>query len=246
MTAIIVGRLPKANFIVVDSMVQMSLKVSGYKKCRLQDKISDLELSQQYLVLAGEEIIANSATYLNEWSKINGIKFDLFNATVFENVIEIATRLRQVHLKLSHKVFDQKSDVYIASREGIKYYQVEYMAPIYTILKERLLSEGEVLINYKGTILSLSQPHSDVDIVQYGIGELLKEHNYRKAQGYTIGKKPLGYDFENRFSSVVVPIDVAGSISRTYPWHEFTDMFLNTLINWDYVTSKAFKFTPKP
>lgn len=182
MTAIIVGRLPKANFIVVDAMVQLDLKVKSHKERRVQDKITDIEISEQFLVLAGEQIIADGATMLHNWSTIKNLKCDLFNKNAFDIVLEFALRYRRYYADiLNFPIIEQpRTDVYVASRKGIKYYGVEFKDDRYIVNQEEELPENNIIINYKGNLKRIYNPTSDVEIFEFSKQELEKEHEYKK------------------------------------------------------------------
>lgn len=248
MTAIIAGRLNKANFIAVDAMVQLSLEVSSYKECRLQDKISDLDQSEQYLVLAGEQLIGDGANLLNYWSQIKKIKYDLFDDEQFKNVLELALRYRNYHVDIhSHPIIEQDmSDVYVVGRNRLKHYEVKFQNSRFEVLSVRDLPENFIEINYKGNIIQVAPPKDETDIQKFCIDKLNEEHNRRKTTGYLIGQNPLRYDFEDRFSVAILPTDLSQPITRNYPFDFPTDVFLGDTPDWDYVTDVNFRFLPKP
>lgn len=246
MTAIIVGRLPKANFIVADSMVQLDLKVNSHKECRVQDKITDIELSDQFLVLVGEQLVADGANMLHNWSTIKNIKYDLFQTSSFEIVLEFALRYRKYHVDIAKSpiIKQPQTDVYIASRQGIKYYGVEFKDEKYVINQEQEIPENYIIINYKGNLKRIPTPISEINIFEFSKQELEKEHEYRKFQGFKKGELPLGYDFDNRFSAAIIPNDSELPIQREYPYNYPTDIFLSWGPNWDYVTDPNFRYLP--
>ena len=246
MTAIIVGRLPKANFIVADSMVQLDLKVKSHKECRVQDKITDIELSEQFLVLVGEQLVADGANILHYWSTIRKIKYDLFQTATFEIVLEFALRYRRYHIDVAKSpiINQPQTDVYVASRHGIKYYGVEFKNAKYIVNQEQDIPENYIIINYKGNLKRIPTPTSDIDILGFSKEQLENEHQYRKLQGFKKGEFPLGYDFDNRFSSAIIPTDSALPIQREYPFTFPTDIFLAYRPCWDYVTAPNFRYSP--
>jgi hypothetical protein len=246
MTAIIAGRLPKANFLIADAIVQPHLDVKSYKECKLVDKITSMELTEQFLVLVGEGIIAQAADLLSNWSSTQKIKYDLFKKRSFENIMHLASRFRLVHEAFGHQIIAQdKTDVYIAGRNEIKHYEVQFKDPSYIITNENYLKEGEVLMSYKGNLSLLAPPADCQDIRQYGITELEKEHARRKTLNSLI-QKPLSYDFQGRFSSTILPVDYSFPVERQYPFEEITEVFLSFLPDWDLITNPSFKFVLNP
>jgi len=56
-------------------------------------------------------------------------------------------------------------------------------------------------------------------------------------------KKPLQYDYANRYSSIFFNDDRL--VNRQYPFNELTDQYLSWGNDWDYVENALFKFSPQ-
>lgn len=247
MTAIAIGRTLKSNFIVVDGMVQQTLNVKGYKECVLKDKITNFNLSKQFLVVLGEELISYGANFLNSWCEMKRIQVDLCKTEHFLELLICADRSRSYTIDIMHgtPVEMDWSDVYIASSIGVKWYQIRHDGTAYKIAKEEYLEQNLVIINYRGEKSEILPPNVDFNVRDFAIDALNKEHHWRKTEGKKKGRIPLDYDFEERFSSVEIPTDKSLEIVRDYPFIDLTDQFLSYAPPvWDYALAESFKYSP--
>jgi hypothetical protein len=96
MTAIAIGRTLDSSFIVVDAMIQPQLRVTSYKDCKLKDKITNFNLSEQFLVLSGEELISYGSIFLSSWCEQQKIKIDLLIRIILKSYWNAATDVENI------------------------------------------------------------------------------------------------------------------------------------------------------
>lgn len=242
MTAIAIGKTINGTFCVIDAMVQMKSSIKNYKDCRLQDKITELGSSAQFMLLCGEEIIANGAYFIESWCTMKKMKLDLFKKENFINLLISCDRYRQYSIEVQKaKLIPQESShVYIIDKRNIKEYIVKHDGKKYFIEKSHDFIDQQQILNYKGNISKiLVDPH---DVIASAIKAIKKEHDYRKKEGFKTGQKPLGYDFQDRFSAVLYHNDEL--TERQYPFKELTEQYLSWGNDWEYVNAKNFKYSP--
>lgn len=242
MTAIAIGKTKTGTFGVIDAMVQKQLTIKSFKDCRLQDKITELESSNQFMLLCGEEIIAMGASFIESWCRMNKLKLDLFKEVNFKSLLISCDRYRQYCIDVqSEKLIPQESNsVYILDNKNIRRYTVKHNDKKYFIVSTYDFKEGEKVIDYKGNISNIQ--FDEEEVIKSAILKIEEEHNYRKKEGYKEHKTPLKYDFEGRFSAVLFEND--GLKERLYPYRAMTEQYLSWGNDWDYIESKKFKFSP--
>jgi hypothetical protein len=243
MTAIALGKTINGTFGVIDAMVQVDTNIRNYRDCRLQDKITAIESSNQFLLLCGEEIIANGALFIESWSTMKKVKLDLFKEDNFKKLLISCDRYRQYSIDVQKQqlISQDATHVYIIDKINIREYTVKHDGKFYFIEKTYDFKDCEQILNYKGNISKIQVDPKDV--VSSAILKIGNEHENRKRTGITTGKKPLQYEFMGRFSAVF--FENAELTERKYPFNELTDQFLSYGNDWDYIESDNFKYSPE-
>lgn len=238
MTAIAIGSLLKANILVIDAMVQTTDKPKEPKDYKMDNKLVEMETSGQFLALCGEGLIADGAKMINDWCKMRKIKIDLFNSSHFTQILRSAERYRKFFVEIAQgKIIPQDSTiVYVLSRTRIKIYEVKYLNFLFFIDKEYDFKDNKFEINYCGNIRDVSLPADEIDPIKYGKEQIINAHN---------SKPILKHDFDNRFSSVYLPKQIAEPVEVMDPYIEFTEIYLKYGNIWDYVNEPDFKWSPK-
>lgn len=135
MTAIAIGKTFNGTFGVIDSMVQIKPKIENYRDCRLQDKITAIESSNQFLFICGEGIIAEGAKLIDAWCKIKNLYLDLFKVENFKQLLISCDRYRKFSQEVMFESLTQQSvtDFYVMDKRSIREYKVKLNRQIYCI-----------------------------------------------------------------------------------------------------------------
>lgn len=247
MTAIAIGKLPFGNLIVSDSIVQLSVSDVGHEKARVEDKIYDVQSSNQYVTLLGEGLLLQALSVFDTWLAKNNKTLDLFDEKHFNQFLLAADKHREiVGIKDPNPLpIQETSTLYVVSKEDIKEYKIELLNKKYVINSQSFLNCDELIINYKGNKKTIDSFVTNIDkAFEDAKSEIYKEHEYRKNEGFMIGKKPLNYDFQDKFSSVIIPLNTGNNVIRIYPDNDLTDFYLSWWPDWDYILSPQFKWSP--
>src|ERR1700740_693673 len=135
MTPIAIGKTINGTFAVVDSMVQVELTIKDYKDCRLQDKITGIESSNQFLLLCGEEIIAKGASFIESWCKMKKLRLNLFKEENFKQLLLSCDRNRKYSIEVQKQslIPQDATTVYIVDERNIREYNVKHNGKEYYI-----------------------------------------------------------------------------------------------------------------
>lgn len=247
MTAIAIGKLPNANVIISDAIVQLDTNHIGHKNARVEDKIYDIQSSEQYVTLCGEQLLMHALYVIDLWLLKRNKSIDLMNVLHFNQFLLTADKHREILQKNETNPipFQEATTLYVVSSLQIKAYQISFLNGKYAVQSEVFLNDNELVINYKGNIKIVKPFITKLEeIFEKAKNEILKEHEYRKLNGKSIGKKPLNYDFENKFSALIIPHDTEEKTIRIYPDNDLTDFYLSQWPDWDFINSPKFKWSP--
>lgn len=244
MTALAIGKKNNITFAVIDAMVQGSTEIKNYKDCRLVDKTTNISSADQHILLCGEELIANAAWLLNDWSERNDLKLDLFKKHNFLELLKCADIYRNfcVDIRKDPLIAQDATDVYIIDSDRIKHYNVTRSKSEYIIVSELDFADGFCTMNFKGAITKIDIK-VDGNIEQNAIKLLESHQRFRIKTGYKSRLTPLAYNFHDRFSSIIY-LGNGERIIRS-PFNTFSEMLLSYNSCWDYVNRPAVKYEPK-
>lgn len=239
MTAFVIGKTTAGTFAVIDSMVQTGNTIS-YRDCRLQDKITEIRSSNQYLLLCGEEIIARGAEFIDNWYRMNNAQLDLFNRDNFMKLLKTCNKYRRYTVEIHNAtLIDQNSTVYIIDAHKICCYEVFLDNNQYELnpsINSVFQNNHQELI-YNGNRRSIELGNDINTIIESSKDALEREHDNRR-----IENTQLNYDFEDRFSSIL--FHQGKLIKRTYPFERLTEQFLCYGANWDFIEDVSFQYSP--
>jgi len=252
MTAILVGRAPKGNFIVSDALASNKDNVKSYKECSLTNKIYRLLSSYCHCTLSGDATVLFGIQYLDEWNFQKGVDIDFTKWEVMQDALTATEKYNQVmHQESRLKPACDFAMVYFVNKEQVFKYEITLKKNKYVIENFRLLSPGEVVIRYGSNEKPLTGFDHPADKLFGKAKESIEScHKFwKEVSEYEQEQYWLGYDFDNRFCGVVYPKEKNEKEMLYFPFILLSDIIAadaqDPKLTWKLIEDKKFQWSPK-
>lgn len=251
MTVVLVGKGANGNLLVSDAMVTMSDNSILQREYRLKDKISRLSGSNCYCTILGDENVLYGIQILDDWYFQNSKMIDFTDPKIMTEALIAAEKFITVFSKQGHEqATTNGATVYFVSQEKLFEYDIIRKNNTYSINDFRHFDDNEVKINYAGRIEKLNHFQYSLDQYFNKSCEIIENfHNDRKRQSQIDKqRRPLNYDFDNRFCGVIYPCSEEDKVKILLPYKNLSDIIASTAsdpnLTWDLIEDDAFTWTP--
>jgi len=242
MSVDLIAHLPQGKLLITDAMVSSVPNITSYRDCYLKDKIVKGITHHLYYSVVGDETVLLGIQYLDVWYSQTGQQLDIFHQADLVKALAVAEKITAVHKEkktYNDKVFRDQTYLYqISSRSAVSYF-VTNQNDQYAIQGRSEINLNDALINYGGVVqkinIDLFKNLPNEQCINVAIDYIKGHHSNTKI----LGTHRLSYDFDNRFSGVLIPTD--GSDILTLPYRSI-DEFIITLAGggWDLLDNPPF------
>lgn len=244
MTVIAVANMEHATALACDAIVPTAKAVRSARDCRLTDKITTVQVGSVYACFLGDEFVRFGLHEVLGWlTERDGI-IDLASSQLMDDALHAATLVRQVTARAGHHRLLPPSGatIYGITRSSAFYWDISYDAGGQRYVKDSTVPvsvpEGSVVIDYGGERSSVGLGATS-NVAAEMIAIIEQEHQRRPRP------RRLPYDFEGRYSSVLLPKNVQERVQIGSPFRTLSDKIAGDQAFWDLIDRPSFSWSPQ-